>query len=274
MIQRLAVIGDPVGHSLSPQIHMTWIDAMGLGASYESIRVPTGDTAAALEEFARKKFRGLNVTLPHKQAVLDSVSHMSPAVRAIGAANTLTRSEGNKWTADNTDAPGLMAAMKRVGMSSLDGKAVLLLGAGGAARAALFALDQAGADITLLNRTVEKAGQAISECCAREHRFGSLDDLQAAAESADLVINSASLGHRGEYFSLPEGNGRLFFEMSYGAPAGPQLDHARAQGWKTEDGLGMLVCQAAESFRIWFGGELPDVEVALEACRETLKITG
>lgn len=274
MMQKLAVIGDPVGHSLSPQIHMTWIDSMELDASYESIRVPTGETGAALEDFALKKFRGLNVTLPHKQAVLSSVTHMSPAVRAIGAANTLTRSDTGEWSADNTDAPGLMAAMKRVGVNSLQGKSVLLLGAGGAARAALFALDQAGADITLLNRTVDKASSAISDCCTREHRFGPLDDLPREAESSDLVINSASLGHGGEYFSLPQGDGRLFFEMSYGAPAGPQLGHARAQGWTAEDGLGMLVCQAAESFRIWFGGELPDVEIALEACRETLKITG
>ncbi|MGB3626108.1 MAG: shikimate dehydrogenase [Henriciella sp.] len=273
MMQKLAVIGDPVGHSLSPQIHMTWIDSMALEASYESIRVPTGETAAALEDFAYKTFRGLNVTLPHKQAVLSSVSHMSPAVIAIGAANTLTQSEPGQWSADNTDAPGLMAALKRVGVVSLEGKSVLLLGAGGAARAALFALDQAGADITLLNRTVEKAGKALSDCCARDHSFGPLDDLPRIAESADLVINSASLGHGGEFFALPKGEGRLFLEMSYGAPAGPQIDHARSQGWAAEDGLGMLVCQAAESFRIWFGGELPDVEIALEACRETLRLT-
>lgn len=272
-MEKLAVIGDPVGHSLSPQIHMTWIDARDMNASYESIRVPTGETASALDDFARKKFRGLNVTLPHKQAVLNSVSHQSAAVKAIGAANTLTRQDG-AWKADNTDAPGLMAALARTGLTSVKGKTVLLLGAGGAARAALFALDQAGADLIVLNRTVEKAAEAISDCCDRAHRSGPLHDLPQQAAKADFIINSASLGHGGGYFSLPEGNGRLFFEMSYGAPAAPQIEHARSQGWEAEDGLGMLVCQAAESFRIWFGGDLPDVEVALEACRETLKIIG
>ncbi|MEM5515689.1 shikimate dehydrogenase [Henriciella sp. AS95] len=274
MMQKLAVIGDPVGHSLSPQIHMTWIDAMGLDASYESKRVPTGEAVEALEDFARKEYVGLNVTLPHKQAVLKSVSEASPAVRAIGAANTLQRIGASDWAAYNTDAPGLMAALERVGMKSVAGKTVLLLGAGGAARAALFALDDAGAEIIVLNRTVEKAATVISECCQRSHQYGPLEDLALHAEKADLVINSASIGHGGDHFVLPEGDGRLFFEMSYGAPAASQLAHARAKGWDIEDGLGMLVCQAAESFRIWFGGELPDVEIALEACRETLKITG
>ncbi|WP_370234250.1 MULTISPECIES: shikimate dehydrogenase family protein [Henriciella] len=274
MMKKLAVIGDPVGHSLSPQIHMTWIDGMRLNASYESIRVPTGEAAEALEEFARKKYIGLNVTLPHKQAVLASVTDTSPAVRAIGAANTLKRKTDGSWSAFNTDAPGLMDALSRVGMKSVAGKTVLLLGAGGAARAALYALDEAGADIIVLNRTVEKAGSVIASCCQRDHRFGPIDDLALHAAKADFVINSTSMGHGGEHFVLPDGDGRLFLELSYGVPAAPQLQHARSQGWDAEDGLGMLVCQAAESFRIWFGGDLPDVEVALEACRETLKITG
>lgn len=274
MTQRLAVIGDPVGHSLSPQIHMTWIDAMGLNASYESIRIPTGETASALKEFARKKFRGLNVTLPHKQAVLGSVAETSPAVSAIGAANTLSRLDNGGWRADNTDAPGLMAALARTGIRSVSGKNVLVLGAGGAARAVLYALDQHGANLTVLNRTPGKAGEILTDCCARTQRFGPLEDLHLHAEKADLLINTTSAGHAGEHFTLPAGQGRLFFDISYGRPAAPQLDHARQQGWETEDGLGMLVCQAAESFRIWFGGDLPDVEPALEACRETLRIHG
>lgn len=272
MIQRLAVIGDPVGHSLSPQIHMTWIDAEKRNASYESIRVPTGDAKAALEDFARKKFRGLNVTLPHKQAVLESVSEMSPAVAAIGAANTLTRRDDGTWKAENTDAPGLMAALERVGMRTVAGKQVLVVGAGGAARAVLYALDREGADLVVLNRTVEKAGAIIADCCERTHESGPLDALHQYADKADFVINTTSAGHTGEHLVLPPGDGRLFFDISYGAPAKTQIAHAKAAGWETEDGLGMLVCQAAESYRIWFGGELPDVEMALEACRETLKL--
>lgn len=274
MIQRLAVIGDPVGHSLSPQIHMTWIDEMGLNASYESIRVPRGETAAALKDFSRKKFRGLNVTLPHKQAVLENVSRVTPAVKAIGAANTLTRQSNGEWSADNTDAPGLMAALRRNGIEDFSGKTVLVLGAGGAARAALYALDKAGADLIVLNRTVEKADAVLSEVCSRSHDFGSLNDLDARVGEADFLINSTSAGHTGEYLSLPEGAGRLFLEMSYGLPARAQIEHASARGWESVDGLGMLVCQAAESFRIWFGGELPPIEPALEACRETLRVTG
>ena len=274
MMQRFAVIGDPIGHSLSPQIHMTWIDAEGREASYESIRVPTGETQAALGEFQRKKFRGLNVTLPHKEAVLQSVNEMSDAVMTIGAANTLSRRSDGSWRADNTDVPGLMAALKRAGVDDFSGRKVLVLGAGGAARAALYALDQAGADITILNRTVEKAEGILAACCKRPHRFGSIGDIAQYAEQADLVINTTSAGHSGAQLGLPEGNGRLFFEMSYGAPAHAQLELAQSRGWRTEDGLGMLVCQAAESYRIWFDGDLPDVEVALEACRETLKLHG
>ena len=274
MIQRLAVIGDPVGHSLSPQIHMTWIDSMGLDASYESIRVPRGETAAALKDFAHKKFRGLNVTLPHKQAVLESVSRVTPAVEAIGAANTLTLQTDGTWSADNTDAPGLMAALQRKGIQNVSGKTVLVLGAGGAARAALYALDKAGANLIVLNRTVEKAEAVLEEICSRSHHFGPLEELASRAEGADFLINTTSAGHTGEYITLPEGNGRLFMEMSYGQPARAQIGHASAQGWEAVDGLGMLVCQAAESFRIWFGGELPPIEPALEVCRETLRVTG
>lgn len=274
MMQRLAVIGDPVGHSLSPQIHMTWIDAQGRKASYESIRIPRGETAAALADFSRKKFRGLNVTLPHKEAVLETVTDTSPAVAAIGAANTLTRNTDGSWRADNTDAPGLMAALRRAGIGDVSDKTVLVLGAGGAARAALYALDQGGANLIVLNRTVEKAGKVIGACCRRSHRFGPLEDLALHAVKADFIINTTSAGHTGEFLKLPEGKGRLFFEMSYGAPAKAQITHARRMNWIAEDGLGMLVCQAAESFAIWFDCALPDVEIALEACRETLKLNG
>lgn len=270
-MDRLAVIGDPVGHSLSPHIHMTWIDGLGLEASYESIRVPAGETAAALEDFAREGFRGLNVTLPHKQAVLANVSEASPGVQKIGAANTLSRLPDGRWRADNTDAPGLMRALDRAGEGVVEGRRILVLGAGGAARAALFALDRAGADVMLLNRTVEKAGTVIAECCERPHGYGSLEDLDTLSEEAALIINTTSAGHGGDFIQLPEGGNRLFYDMSYGKPSQAQLAHACDMGWRTEDGLGMLVCQAAESFRIWFGGELPDIEIALKACRQTLE---
>ncbi|WP_300377481.1 shikimate dehydrogenase [Henriciella sp.] len=271
MMDRLAVIGDPVGHSLSPQIHMTWIDGLGMDASYESIRVPAGETADALERFAQNSFRGLNVTLPHKQAVVESASDLSPAVKVIGAANTLSRKPDGTWRADNTDAPGLMSALSRINVRDVAGKTVLVLGAGGAARAALYALDEAGAGLIVLNRTVEKAEKVIDSCCQRSHEYGSLADMEQYARKADLIINTTSAGYTGEHFHLPQGDGRLFFDISYGKPAAAQLDHASECGWRAEDGLGMLVCQAAESFRIWFGGELPDIEPALAVCRETLK---
>lgn len=270
-MKRLAVIGDPVGHSLSPLIHMTWIDALDLDASYESIRVPAGETAAALDDFEHQAFLGLNVTLPHKQAVLAKAAEKSAAVEAIGAANTLSRLPSGGWRADNTDAPGLIAALGRLGLSDFTGKTVLMLGAGGAARAGLFALDRAGADIILLNRTVEKAEQILAECCSRPHLSGPLDALSDHAGRANLVINTTSAGHGGAHIPLPDGEGRLFYDMSYGAPAEAQLAHAKAQGWKIEDGLGMLVCQAAESFSIWFDGVRPDIEVALTACRTSLE---
>lgn len=268
---RLAVIGDPVGHSLSPLIHMTWIDALRLEASYESIRVPAGETAAALDDFEQQEFQGLNVTLPHKQAVLAKVTEISDAVEAIGAANTLSRLPRGGWRADNTDAPGLLAALGRIGLSDFSDKTVLMLGAGGAARAGLFALDRAGANIILLNRTVEKAEQILSECCSRPHLSGPLVALSDHAGRANLVINTTSAGHGGAHIPLPDGEGRLFFDMSYGDPAAAQLSHAKAQGWNTEDGLGMLVGQAAESFSIWFDGIRPDIEIALAACRASLE---
>jgi shikimate dehydrogenase len=270
-MDRLAVIGDPVGHSLSPRIHMIWIDKQKRDASYESIRVPAGQTAAALNDFSQQEYRGLNVTLPHKQAVLDAVSEASPGVQAIGAANTLSRQRDGSWRADNTDAPGLMRALDRAGAGVVEKRRIIVLGAGGAARAALFALDRADAEILLLNRTVEKAGQVIADCCQHPHGYGPLEELETLAEDADLIINTTSAGHSGDFIQLPSGDGRLFYDMSYGKPSKPQLGHAGDMGWRTEDGLGMLVCQAAESFRIWFGGDLPDIEIALAACRQALE---
>jgi shikimate dehydrogenase len=265
-----AVIGDPVGHSLSPLIHNGWIKDAGLDAVYVALQVSSLDAASDIRVLARAGLSGLNVTLPHKIAALQAASSSDPACKAIGAANTLVR-DGAGWRAHNTDVSGFEALLAETGATDLKGKRVVIVGAGGAARAAAYSLAKSGARLTIANRSLDNAQSLASELAPGAATAG-LDQLAALAAQADLVINSASLGHAGEGLPpLPEGRGRAFIDLSYGKAAAPILAAASRAGWIPHDGLPMLVAQAAEAFRLWFGVS-PDSLAALTRCREAVKL--
>ncbi len=267
MTKLLGVIGDPIAHSMSPLIHNGWIRDMGIGAAYEALRVPEGEFNKALKTIEKRDCLGLNVTLPHKQVAAAIANEVSAATRAIGAANTLTQQAPGFWRADNTDAPGFMYAV-----GDIDERAdrVLLLGAGGSARAIAYALSAHGVPWRVLNRTKDKAERLAREFGGGATESGALNQYKEYIESATIVINTTSMGHDGSILDLPDGMGRTFFDISYGKVSAPQLNHARAQGWQTRDGLTMLVAQAAYSFEIWFG-ERPDMEAGLRRCRAALE---
>ncbi len=270
MTDRLGVIGDPVAHSLSPLIHNPWLQAAGIDARYEAIHVPDGQLPDALDRLYKEGVVGLNVTLPHKQAALAAAASASEAASRIGAANTLSRGENGTWLADNTDAPGVLKALEMAGLAELSGCRTLVLGAGGSARAVVYALSESGAEITLLNRTLERAGALLTEIAPGNTVYGPLSGLPDKLNAADLVINTTSGGHSGQMHTLTQGGGRLFLDISYGPAAAAQLAHADEMGWQVRDGLTMLVAQAAESFRIWFG-QMPDTQAALVRCRQAVE---
>lgn len=267
MTKLLGVIGDPIAHSLSPLIHNGWLRDMGYDAVYEAMQVADGAFDDALKTLAKRDVLGVNVTLPHKGAALKSASEVTLAAAKIGAANTLTYLGDQSWHADNTDAPGFM--------SSLDGAdpgadKVLILGAGGSARALVFALIQAGYAVTILNRTVEKAEALARELGDAKTVYGPLVQYKDHIDSATIVINTTSMGYSHSTLDLPPGRDRLFFDISYGKVAAPQIEIARDLGWRTKDGLTMLVAQAAYSFEIWFG-EKPDLKAGLDRCEMALR---
>lgn len=267
MTKLLGVIGDPISHSMSPLIHNGWLRDMGYDAVYEAMHVPNGTFDEALETLARRDVMGINVTLPHKQSALKAALEVSDAASKIGAANTLTYLGQRSWRADNTDAPGFLSALGQV---NPDTEHVLVLGAGGSARAVVLALVQAGCRVTILNRTVAKAEELAGTLGSDNTAYGSIDQYKEYCSQATIVVNTTSIGYDGKTIELPEGGDRLFFDISYGKISARQLAHAQEMGWRTKDGLSMLVAQAAFSFEIWFG-EKPDFDAALRRCTNALK---
>ena len=253
-----AVFGHPVAHSLSPRIHAAFGRQAGIALRYEAIDVEPAGFAAALAAFAARGGSGANVTLPLKEAAFALCAEASERARRAGAVNTLVRREDGSWRGDNTDGSGLVRDLtQRYGLD-LRERRTLLLGAGGAARGVAPALLDAGiGELTIANRTSARA-DALADALddpARVHvRY--LDDLAAQGEF-DLVVNATSAARGGELPALPMalvGPRSVAVDLSYGDAAIPFLAWARAAGCRQSvDGLGMLVEQAAESFRIWHG---------------------
>jgi len=282
MTTLLGVIGDPVAHSLSPLIHRGWIREHGLDADYLAMHVPLGELGDALETLARRGGKGASVTLPHKEAAYELADGLSQRARAIGAVNTLWRPGDGTWQAENTDAPGFQYALS----SAIEGSGIersvadpnntcLVLGAGGASRAVAYAFGVDRQHAVFCNRTVQRA-DALLDVYRAEYsdpgaaRVCGLDNLQDELCRCSFAVNATSLGHSGQSIEWPPGDGRLVYDLSYGKAADAFLAPARAAGWKTVDGLRMLVAQAAYSFEIWFG-TLPDIESALGRAEHALE---
>ena len=250
------VIGDPIAQSKSPLIHGFWLQALGIEADYRATQVtPEGLADYFAARAADPAWRGCNITLPHKIAALDHVEDRGGVRDSIGAINTVLRSDDGALIGTNTDAGGFYAPIAGL---ELEGAHAVVIGAGGAARAILFALSRVGIGrVTILNRNVLKAAALLS-------RFGIKGDavpLGSPLPPAGLVVNASALGMVGQpaldidLSPLPED--AVVYDAVYAPLETGLLAQARDRGLDTVDGLEMLVGQAALAFEMFFGAEPP-----------------
>lgn len=252
---RYAVFGRPIAHSLSPRIHAAFGAQLGIAVDYRAIEAGPEEFPARLAAFAGDGGRGANVTLPLKQNALALCALLSERARRAGSVNTLIRVD-EAWHGDSTDGAGLLRDLRERHDFDPHGRRVLLLGAGGAARAAAFAFADAGtAELAIANRTTDRAIE-LAQTLGRVAHATSLATLEVLGPF-DLVINASAAGHAGASTTLPRtllDVHTLCYDLSYGKAAVAFLDAARQAGAsRVSDGLGMLVEQAAESFAAWHG---------------------
>lgn len=262
------VIGCPVGHSRSPLLHGTWLREYGIKGHYVPLHVEANDLERVLRVIPMMGFAGANVTIPHKEAVLALSDDVTPIARAIGAANTLTFVNGAVH-ADNTDGYGFLRNLQGGAPTwrAADGP-VLILGAGGAARAVIVALADAGVtDIRLANRTRARA-EGLAQDLAAPITIVDWASWPDAAQNAALVVNTTSLGMVGQpALELPDtlfSAQTVVTDLVYTPLDTPLLQHAWRSGCVVVDGLGMLLHQAVPGFERWFGRK-PEVTEALRA---------
>jgi shikimate dehydrogenase len=265
MTDQYAVIGNPVAHSKSPWIHAEFARQTRQDLDYGRIEAPLDGFARAVDAFRAAGGRGANVTLPFKAEACRYATHLTARARAAQAVNTL-RFEAADVLGDNTDGVGLVTDLERNLERAIEGKRVLLMGAGGAARGVVQPiLERRPALLRIANRTAHRAQQLAGQF--PNVRGGSFQELAGAA--FDLLINATSAGLAGEAPPLPPGvfaAGALGYDMVYGRDT-PFLALARAAGAAACDGSGMLVEQAAESFLLWRGVR-PDTAPVLAALRK------
>lgn len=257
MTDRYAVFGNPIAHSKSPQIHAAFAAQTGEAIDYGAQCIEESDFEARVEAFFREGGKGLNITVPFKQRAWAMAQWRSPAAERAGAVNTLRLDSQGRLCGDNTDGVGLVRDLQHNHQVRLAGARVLLLGAGGAVRGVLGPLLDVGvAEMVIANRTPSRARE-LAQLFADGGRLEGVGYGELQPHAFDLIINGTSASLQGDLPPLPEavvGTNTCCHDMMYGAEPTPFCRWAQAQGAaQTIDGLGMLVEQAAESFRIWRG---------------------
>jgi shikimate dehydrogenase len=274
MSDRYCVIGNPIGHSKSPDIHAAFALQTGQDIVYERVLAPLDGFADTVRGLIERGYRGANVTVPFKLEAAGIATRLEERARLAGAVNTL-RFEGGEIVGDNTDGPGLVADIVRNAGVPLEGKRVLLLGAGGAARGVILPILQHGPQaIVIANRTRATADALVAHFAGRLAHPEQLsacgfEDIDAAF---DVVINATSASLSSAMPPVPSVafcQGTLALDMMYGNKPSPFMEFAASHGAATRDGLGMLVEQAAEAFAIWRGVR-PQTATLLEQMRTRL----
>lgn len=280
----VGIFGDPVEHSLSPVIQNAAFSSLGLDFIYVPFHVKAGgrDLKAAVEGIKSMSMAGVNVTIPHKEEVMEYLDELESHARAIGAVNTIVNNRNGRLIGYNTDGIGYVKSLKEDTGFSPEGKTILVAGAGGAARSILFSLLSGGAKkVVVLNRNVERAAKLVGE-------FGNIfpdTELEAAAlergaaeehsRGTDLLVNTTSLGMEGKgELDLPLDllhPEAVVSDIVYSPLETGLLKGAAERGLKKHNGLSMLVAQGAVGFELWTGSKAP-VEAMKAAAKEALGI--
>jgi shikimate dehydrogenase len=272
------LIGDPVGHSVSPAMHNAAFRALGLDYAYLPLRVRREDLPTAIAGVSAFNIRGLNVTIPHKVEVMGLLDEIDPPARQIGAVNVLVNDSG-RLTGYNTDAQGFLHMLTGHGIEP-QGKNVVVLGAGGAARAICFALASRGATLTILNRTAARAQACaadVSKAFNTRIRVLDLDreNLAYALQGAGMLVNATSVGMLPDAGVSPVDRDLLgahltVVDIVYNPGQSKLLKEARKAGAKTINGLEMLTWQGALAFEKWTGRQ-PPLDVMHQAAATALR---
>jgi len=254
-IDRYAVMGNPIAHSKSPQIHQQFAEQSGEQLSYEKVKVETENFADAIADFYRNNGKGLNITVPLKEEAFRLATRLTERAQRAGAVNTLILHAENNYTGDNTDGVGMVNDLTDNHNIELRDKDILILGAGGAVRGVLEpVIKQQPARLVIANRTKERAENLASDF-SDIAKIEVCEFSQLAGQQFDIIINGTSASLSGELPPLPD---MLFkaeaaaYDMMYGKEDTPFMQWAKQnQATTILDGLGMLVEQAAESFYCW-----------------------
>jgi shikimate dehydrogenase len=278
MSERVGLIGWPVGHSVSPAMHNAAFERLGLDWRYELLPVPPGELDRAMGMLRAGAWRGANVTVPHKQAVLGLLDEVDATARTVGAVNTILVREG-RLVGTNTDVEGAMLSLRGVGFDPA-GRRALVLGAGGAARAVVHGLAGAGCQVTIHNRAAARAldlAHQMSTAGRPVAAAATLEELDL--DAFDLLVNAtpAGMAPRAETSPWPEGlplpGQWTVFDLVYNPAETRLLARARVAGARLLGGLPMLVYQGALAFELWTGIK-PPVDVMYAAARRALASMG
>lgn len=257
---RLALLAHPAGHSVSPAMQQAALDALGLRARYEALDVPPQALAATVAALRAAPWWGANVSVPHKEAVVAMLDELRPNARRLGAVNTVVR-DGDRLLGDNTDLIGFGRALDDVGPFGA-GTSAVVLGAGGAARAVVAALRDRGATVAVANRSPPRAEALVAALGSGGARVLAADEVEAAVRSADLLVQTTTVGMAGgpPGSPLPEGvlpRAGAVVDLVYRPAWTPLLRAAAAAGLVVRNGLPMLVWQGAAAFEAWTGRSAP-----------------
>jgi shikimate dehydrogenase len=261
---RLAgVMGWPVAHSKSPRLHGFWLRQLNVDGAYLPLSVAPEKLLDAVTGLTALGFRGVNLTIPHKEAVMPLCDQLDETARRIGAVNTIVVAKDGALQGTNTDACGFIENLRQNSSWTAAAGAAVLLGAGGAARAIAVALSDAGVrELRIVNRTVERAQTLIESTAVKNASFVSWDERDQALDGAALVVNATSMGMQGNpsldlnLAALP--TTAVVNDIVYAPLQTPLLAAAAARSNPSVDGLGMLLYQAVHGFEAWFGVR-PDV---------------
>ncbi|HSH88190.1 MAG: shikimate dehydrogenase [Methylophilus sp.] len=271
--EKFAVIGHPIEHSKSPVIHQAFASQFGKSISYEKLLSPLDGFSETLNRLHLEGYRGVNITVPFKFEAYEASHTLSDRATAAGAVNTLSFKD-QQIIGDNTDGCGLVNDILKHWHRTIEGKQILLLGAGGAAQGVILPLlAQKPALLTVANRSLDKARTMVErfEAGAKSNQVKlAVQTFDNLAENYDIVINATSAGLQAEALPIKDvvfAHHTLAYDMMYGRET-PFMQQARAAEAQVADGLGMLVEQAAEAFYIWHGLR-PDTASVIQSFRQT-----